>query len=62
MKNVIEQFENKLLKALEFKHKGEPQKIKTSLIETSFVTGMNIKKFMSYTWKKVSIHKKELKS
>lgn len=45
MENVINQFENKLLEALEFKYKSQPQQIKTSLIETSFVKGMNIKKF-----------------
>lgn len=45
MKDVINQFENKLLEALEFKYKGLPEQIRASYIETSFVSRMDIRKF-----------------
>jgi len=46
MENVIDYFENKLLEALEFRYRGEPQQIKTDLIETSFVKAMDIGKWI----------------
>lgn len=45
MKDVINQFENKLLEALEFKYKSLPEQIRASYIETSFVSRMDIRKF-----------------
>ena len=45
MKDVIGQFENKLLEALKFKYKRLDEQIKASLIETSFVKVIDIEKF-----------------
>jgi hypothetical protein len=54
MKDVISQFENKLLEALEFKYKSLAEQIRASLIETSFVKVMDIAKFYdSYLGKSV---------
>ena len=45
MKDVINNFENKLLEALEFKYRSLPEQIRASLIETSFVKAMDVEKF-----------------
>lgn len=42
---LINQFEDKLLEALEFKYANDRQEVKTTLIEYSFVKTMNIREF-----------------
>lgn len=60
MEALIDEFENNLIRALQFKYQSLPKKIKDNLIEISPITRMKIKEFyevyyhMTYIQKNIS--------